>query len=73
MIEKLQEQLKKDQALLSSLKVNTISHVLCKTDKGELTLLLRKYSSSYELMLDQVPFSKEEMTFILPNIEHLIK
>jgi len=73
MIEKLQEQLKKDQELIKALKVNTISHILCKTDKGELHLLLRKNASSYELMLDQIPFSKEEMTFVLGNIDHLIK
>lgn len=73
MIEKLQEQLKKDQELLKALKVNSLSHILCKTDKGDLLLVLRKNSNSYELTLDQIPFSKEEMTFILGNIEHLIK
>lgn len=72
MKEKLQKQLEQDQKLLNSLKVNTVSHLLCKTDKGELTLLLRKNAKSYELQLDQVPVSEDDATFIMPNLEHLL-
>ena len=73
MIEKLQEQLNKDLALLSALKGSHIIHPLCKTEKGELALLLRKGAKSYELTLDSIPFTQEESTFILPHIGHLIQ
>lgn len=72
MNEKLKEQLKKDQALITSLKLNHISHILCSSDKGNLALLLRKNKNSYELTLDNIPLSPEECTFVFGNIQHLI-
>lgn len=72
MKQQLEEQLEKDIALMNSLKVSSISHVLCETNKGELKLKLEKGNKHYELLLDQIPLTAEELTFVLPNLEHLI-
>lgn len=68
----LEEQLHKDIELMDALKVDSISHELCNTNRGALKLNLRKGSRHYELLLDQTPISPEQMTFVLPHIEHLI-
>lgn len=73
MIEKLQEQLNKDKELMNALKCYSITHILCKTDKGELSLQLKRGDEAYALIHDQIPLTKEESTFIIKHIEHLIK
>lgn len=72
MKETLNKQLEQDKALMNALKVNSISHTLCSTDKGDLKLFLRKGSNAYELVLDQIPLTPEEATFVTPHIDHLI-
>jgi hypothetical protein len=51
----------RDQALMRQLLVDEIRHVICHTNRGILTLQLRKGESKkdYLFVLDSVPLSKE--------------
>ncbi len=47
----------KDNKLMDILKVNEFHHMVAKTDKGDLTLMLRKGSKAkdFQFVLDAVP------------------
>lgn len=51
--------LKKDKEIINKLKLAYLSRVICFTDKGMLTLQLRKGENAYNLILDSVPLDKE--------------
>ncbi len=61
---------KRDNKLMSVLKVNEISHIVASTDKGNLVVRLRKgeKGKDYRFVLDAVPFddkvNKEIMALI---------
>lgn len=59
---KLQEKAKKDNYIMNTMKVSSLSHVIAHTDKGTLTLKLSKGGSEYDyrFVLDAVPFSDKE-------------
>ena len=50
-----------DNALMHVLRINEIAHVLAQTDKGVLTLRLRKGETAkdYTFVLDSVPYTKD--------------
>jgi hypothetical protein len=52
--------LKQDDALMKSLELKTINRIICITDKGTLSLQIRKGDSKYHLVLDSVPLDKEK-------------
>lgn len=58
----LKELALRDNNIMRIAKLETISHVICNTDKGQLTLMLRKNGSEqdYRLVLDAVPFTDKE-------------
>ena len=66
----MQETIKKDSKIMEMLKVSTINRIVCNTDKGMLTLQIRKGESKYELVLDSVPLlpevNKELMDILFP-------
>lgn len=72
MKEKLSTQIEKDKELINALGVDSISHHIVKTSKGDLTLLLRKNENNYVVTLDTVPLTQDQMTFVMPAIEHLL-
>lgn len=57
----LTQKAKDDNQIMKLLKVNEIHHVIAKTDKGDLTLMLRKgqTESDYQCVLDAVPCEKK--------------
>lgn len=62
--------LKQDDLIFKYLNLNTIDRVICNTDKGVLTLKIRKGDSTYHLCLDSVPLdvlqNKEIMDLLFP-------
>jgi len=42
------------------LKVSVLNHLILKTDKGDLTLQIRKGEETYQFVLDSVPVSEEK-------------
>lgn len=57
----LQEKAGQDNAIMHVLKVDELSHILARTDKGDLTLKLRKGAThkDYVFHLDSVPYPEE--------------
>lgn len=64
-----------DDMLMKKLDVSTINRLICYTDKGILTLQIRKGDNQYHLCLDSVPLEKEvnkeimELLFPLQTLE----
>ncbi len=52
--------IKQDNEVMKILKVNVIQRVVCHTDKGILTLQIRKGDTKYHLVLDAVPLDKDD-------------
>lgn len=48
-----------DDKVIKLLGLKVIRRLLCKTDKGELELVIRKGENAYFLTLDAVPLEKE--------------
>lgn len=55
----MEKTLKQDDALMKSLNLVTINRLICYTDKGMLTLQIRKGDNQYHLCLDSVPVDKQ--------------
>lgn len=72
MKEKLTTQIELDKKLMNALGVDSVIHVLCKTSKGDLSILLRKNENAYVIALDNVPIEQDKMTFVMPAIDHLL-
>lgn len=51
--------IKTHQVVMHLIKSDSISYVLAKTDKGELTLRLRKGDDDWQVCLDAVPLEEE--------------
>lgn len=51
--------LQQDDAIIKALDLKTINRLICTTDKGTLTLQIRKGEFNYHLCLDSVPLDKE--------------
>lgn len=62
--------LKQDDRIMKLLEVSTINRVICHTNKGVLTLQIRKGETNYHLVLDAVPLlpdlNKELMDILFP-------
>jgi len=62
--------IKQDNKVMELLKVSEVNRVLCFTDKGTLTLKIRKGDKQYHLVLDSVPLdkhtNKELMELLFP-------
>lgn len=52
--------LKQDDEVMKILNVSTIHRIICETDKGKLSLQIRKGEKEYHLVLDAVPLSKQD-------------
>lgn len=71
----LTKTLKQDDAIFKALDLKTINRLICTTDKGVLTLQIRKGETNYHLCLDSVPLDKElnktlmELLFPIPKLE----
>lgn len=72
-IQMLNKKLQQDDAIFKSLDLKTINRLICYTDKGILTLQIRKGDIQYHLCLDSVPLDKklndELMTVLFPKKE----
>jgi hypothetical protein len=44
---------------MEKLQVSEVSRLICKTNKGDLVLQLRKGEANYKLVLDAVPLAKD--------------
>jgi len=55
----LNKTLKQDDAIFKALDLKTINRLICTTDKGVLSLQIRKGETNYHLCLDSVPLEKE--------------
>jgi len=51
--------IKQDKETMSALNVSEIRRIICDTDKGLLSLVLKKNTDEYFLMLDAVHLDKE--------------
>lgn len=51
--------LNQDDKIMKILGVHTINRIICNTDKGLLTLQIRKGDNNYHLVLDSVPLGEE--------------
>lgn len=64
---------KHDTELMNALKVETITYLIAKTNKGELSLNLRFREHDYFLTLDSVQLDKEKneevMAILIPKVE----
>lgn len=64
---------KHDTELMKALKVETITYLIAKTNKGELSLNLRFGEHDYFLTLDSVQLDKEKneevMAILIPKVE----
>lgn len=51
---------KQDNLAMKVLKVNELRHIICSTDKGDLSLMLRKGGTErdYRFILDAVPLDE---------------
>lgn len=71
----IQNSLKTDDAIFKALDLKTINRLICTTDKGVLSLQIRKGETNYHLCLDSVPLSKElnrtlmDLLFPIPKME----
>lgn len=55
----MEKVIKQDDAIMKSLGLKTINRIICNTDKGYLTLQIRKGEKNYHLVLDAVPLNEE--------------
>jgi galactose-1-phosphate uridylyltransferase len=66
----------KDLKIMELLGINEIRHLIAHTNKGELTLMLRKGENRYRFVLDAVPvseiFNKELMDLLYPEPKAVI-
>lgn len=69
--------IKSDTKIMNLLKVTEIRHYVAQTNKGDLTLMLRKGDNEYRLVLDAVPLedelSKELLALLFPLAQILPK
>lgn len=67
----MEKTIKTDNQIMSLLKLNTINRLICQTDKGMLTLQIRKEENNYHLLLDSVPLNEDEnnelMSMLFPK------
>ncbi len=67
---KNEKTLRQDSKIMETLNVSTINRIICNTDKGYLTLQIRKGENKYHLVLDAVPLlpetNKELMEILFP-------
>ena len=56
---------KQDNKVMEILGTKEIRHAILSTDKGDLSLLIRKGETSYTFVLDAVPVSKETNTELM--------
>ncbi len=72
----LDKTIKQDSRIMELLKVSTINRIICSTDKGMLTLQIRKGDKGYHLVLDAVPLDKEKndelMSILFPKPEAIV-
>lgn len=65
--------IKQDDQIMKLLNVSTMNRIICNTDKGYLTLQIRKGERSYGLVLDSVPLNKDDneelMKILFPSKE----
>lgn len=67
--------IQQDDQIMKLLDVSTINRVICHTNKGILTLQIRKGEKNYQLVLDAVPLSKSlnkelmDILFPVPQME----
>lgn len=68
---------KSDHIVMDALDVTELRHLIAETNKGSLTLMIRKGESSYRLVLDAVPLddekNKELMAVLFPVKEREIQ
>lgn len=73
----IQNSLKLDDQIFKQLDLKTINRLICTTDKGVLSLQIRKGEQNYHLCLDSVPVEKElnktlmDLLFPIPKMEVL--
>lgn len=58
--------IKSDHKIMELLEVTELRHFVAQTNKGELTLMLRKGETAYRLVLDAVPVSQETHNILMP-------
>ena len=56
----ISNKIRNDQAIMGITKTNNLSHMIAHTDKGDLTLNIRKGEIAYTFCLDAVPYSDKD-------------
>lgn len=54
----INKKIQQDDAIFKTLDLKTINRLICYTDKGTLTLQIRKGDTQYHICLDSVPLDK---------------
>lgn len=64
----------KDNKIMELLNVNEIHHIAARTDKGDLTLMLRKGQKArdYRFILDAVPQDEAKNKELLREFENIL-
>ena len=68
----IKEMCEKDQLIMKVLKISEISHILAKTNKGDLTLKLRFGEKDYKFFLDAVPMEDKENKELIKLFEGIL-
>ena len=66
------EMCEKDQLIMKVLKISEISHILAKTNKGDLTLKLIFGEKDYKFFLDAVPMEDKENKQLIKLFEGIL-
>jgi len=73
-MESLKDMAKRDNELMTILKVNEIRHVVCGTDKGVFSMTLRKDGTAkdYVFVLDAVPVEPKQNKQLLSLFDGIL-
>lgn len=66
------EKIRIDQMIMGITKTNSISHMVAKTDKGDLTLNIKKGDVAYTFCLDAVPYPSDVNKELLKAFDNVL-
>ena len=68
----IQELAKIDNLVMKEIKVNQLSRIISKTDKGNLTIKIEKDEQEYKFFLDSIPLTKKTNAILLDLFDGIL-
>lgn len=68
----ISDKIRTDQMVMGITKTNSVSHIIAKTDKGELTLKINKGDIAYTFHLDAVPYDDKTNRELLQAFNNIL-